>query len=243
MQELLTTSTDDETRYGAFRALRARNERNPVVQGIQLHEAFWLHRVAPNTPPLVHISTNHRAEIVLFGEEPTLQPPFSFQASDFVVTAAAGDEFCTVSRYPTHGTAGKRQCNSMRVAEVLRAIADLGGAYPDAIELLDQANRCKCLSCRLRYDALPIATSVFDLAKAGKGKIELLDAGPELDIVPTLFDTGRRRPPLPLVETEAGRSKIKQKTEDDLGRGSGRTAVLSVLSRSCRLSSGGVIAC
>jgi len=61
--ELLTTAHDDETRYGAFRALRTLNPRDPLVQGEQLNDSFWLHRVAPNTPPLVHISSTHRAEI------------------------------------------------------------------------------------------------------------------------------------------------------------------------------------
>ncbi len=195
LSELLTTSGDDETRYGAFRALRARNEENPLVQGITLNDSFGLHRVAPQSTPLIHVSTNGRAEIVLFGEEPVLQAPFAFHAADFTVTASAADGYCTVSRYPDHGVPAKRQCKTLRVAEVLRTMADLGGAYPEVIELLNQADRCKCLSCRLRYDALPLGTSVYDLAKAGKGDKDLLRA--DLDDDPTLYanPTRPRRPP------------------------------------------------
>ena len=186
---------DDETRYGAFRALRARNEQNVLVRGDYLNNSFWVHRVAPKTPPLVHVSTSHRAEIVVFGAEPMLQAPFAFHTADFTVTAAEGESFCTVSRYPAGGEPMKRECKTLRVAEVLYTMAELGGTYPEVVEMLDQADRCKCLSCRLRFDALPVATSAFDLELAGKGKLDLLDAAPEFDLPPTLFNTGRRPQP------------------------------------------------
>ena len=74
LAELLTSGREDETRYGAFRALRTLNPRHKLVQGELLNESFWLHRVAPNAAPLVHISSTRRAEIVIFGEEPMLKP-------------------------------------------------------------------------------------------------------------------------------------------------------------------------
>jgi hypothetical protein len=205
LQELLTASDDDVIRYGAFRALRARNEHNPHVEGRFLNNSFWLHRTAPNTASLVHVSTSHRAEIVLFGEEPVLRPPFAFHAADFTVTAEAGSEYCTVSRYPAHGAPAKQQCKSLRVAEVLQVMAEQGGTYPEVLELLDQASRCKCLSCRMRYDALPAGTSVYELVEAGKGRSNLLSDAANLDAPPTLFDTGsRRHSPAPPPEPGAG---------------------------------------
>ena len=204
LQDLLTTSTDAQTRYGAFRALRARNEHNVLVEGDLLNESFWLHRIAPQTAPLVHLSTNRRAEIVLFGEEPELQPPFSFLAGDFTITAAAEDQRCTVSRYPVHGEPMKRQCKSLRIAEVLHAMAGMGGTYPDVVELLFQADKCKCLSCPLKVDALPVAISVYDLDKAGKGQMDLNNAGRDRITPTTLFnDTGLHKEPTPIA-TEPG---------------------------------------
>jgi flagellar P-ring protein FlgI len=166
LRELLTTSADDETRYGAFRALRALDEHDPLVQGEFLNDSFWLHRVAPDAPPLVHISTARRAEIVLFGEEPTLKPPFSFLAGQFAVTAT-DDDRCTVSRFPPQGGVKRKEC-SLKLEDLLRTMAAMGGTYPEAIELLQQAQRCESLSCRVRSDALPQAVSVFELARAGK---------------------------------------------------------------------------
>ena len=65
LRDLLATSTDDETRYGAFRALRALDEHDPMVQGELLNESFWLHRVAPEAaaagPPLHDAAGGDRA--------------------------------------------------------------------------------------------------------------------------------------------------------------------------------------
>src|SRR5262249_27303930 len=82
LHELLANSSA-EVRYGAFRALRALRSQDRAdheIQGEQLNESFWLHTVAPDTVPLVHLSTSRRAEIVIFGEEPALRPPFQFLA-------------------------------------------------------------------------------------------------------------------------------------------------------------------
>ena len=66
--------------------------------------------------------------------------------------------------------------------------------YPEAIDLLQQAHRCDCLSCRVRSDALPQAVSVFDLAKAGQHGDNLLNpdgevvaAPQDLGATPTLY--------------------------------------------------------
>jgi hypothetical protein len=198
--ELLQTATDDETRYGAFRALRALDERNQAVRGELLNESFWMHRVAPATPPLVHISTTRRAEVVLFGERPCLKPPFRFLAGEFVVTASEEDTRCTVSRFPLHSAPAWKPC-ALEVEDVLRTMADLGAMYPEVVALLQQADQCQCLSCRVRSDALPQAASVYDLAEAGRGKPgkragapEPLPGGQELGATPTLFDSGLPTP-------------------------------------------------
>jgi hypothetical protein len=201
LRELLETSADDETRYGAFRALRALDEADQAVHGELLNNSFWLHRVAGNTPPLVHVSSTRRAEVVLFGEEPFLRAPFSFLAGEFTVTAAADDTRCTVTRVPLReAPPSRRQC-SLKLADVLRTFAELGGMYPEAVELLQQVQECQSLSCRVRADALPQATTVFDLAKAGQsagGEDEILRVLPgdqDLGLTPTLYELNRQEEP------------------------------------------------
>jgi flagellar basal body P-ring protein FlgI len=196
LAELLTSGQEDEVRYGAFRALRTLNPRHKLVQGELLNDSFWLHRVHTNTTPLVHISSMHRAEIVIFGDEPMLKPDFGLQAGEFVVTAAKDDDHCWISRLPLHGRPVRRPC-SLEVTKVLRTLADMGCMYPEAVALLQQADVGGVLSCRLRCDALPQNTPVEELARIGQQKsdpqaaeAELVPAGQDLGPTPTLFDNG-----------------------------------------------------
>jgi len=197
----LMASNSPETRYGAFRALRAMDERGNGVDGQLLNQSFWLHRVAPGSAPLVHISTAQRAEVVVFGDEPHLEAPFSFLAGpELTVTATEGDEQVTVSRFSkTHGTK-RKQC-SMKVMDVLRVVGELGGTYPDAVELLRQAEKNRCLSCPVAVDALPAAPSVQMLARDGLGEEskttdpEILNARSEMGVTPTLFQSGMAKKP------------------------------------------------
>jgi flagellar basal body P-ring protein FlgI len=197
LHELLSTSADDETRYGAFRALRALNERDAEVKGELLNNSFWVHRVAPHAPPLVHVSSTRRAEVVLFGPEQVLRPPFSFEAGEFVVRATDDDQDrCTISRIPLRGTPSRKQC-SLDVADVLRTMADMGAMYPEAVALLQQAHSCQCLNCRVRCDALPQAVSPDELVRLGKNKsgklgegLELVPGGQDLGLTPTLYELG-----------------------------------------------------
>jgi hypothetical protein len=213
--ELLTTSEDDETRYGAFRALRTLNPANSLIEGEFLNESFWLHRVASQNRPLVHVTSSNRAEIVLFGEDARLVPPFSFLAGEFAITAGADDERCTIGHFPVHGGRVSRKQCSLKIEDVLRNMAEMGCLYPEAVELLQQADACRSLSCRVRCDALPQATSVYDLVKAGQsgkdqeGAAGLVPAGQDLGSTPTLYQTGYQPKPA-LARKPAGPGASKK---------------------------------
>lgn len=220
LRELLA-SPSPEARYGAFRALRALDERNSAVQGELLNESFWLHKVAPGSGPLVHISSNRRAEIVLFGNEAQLQPPFSILTGEFTITANAGDDRATISRFSVQRGQARRQC-SLQVEDVLRTLADMGGLYADAVEMLRQAHRCQGLTCRVEVDALPQATTVQELAKAGRTGTgidlqtdeEIVKARADFGATPTLFARGGRQPSLKFLKEDAtALRKGKEKDE------------------------------
>lgn len=190
LEELLN-APNPETRYGAFRALRARDERDPLVQGEKL-DTFWLHQVARTSSPQVHYSTGKRAEIVLFGDAPQLTAPFALLAGEFTARVAAGESTVTISRFTRRKGQQTKTC-SLEVAEVLRTIAELGGSYADAIELLRQADSTRNLNCALKVDALPKAPTVYDLARAGVqlsgGPGENLSAvSTDIGVTPTLYE-------------------------------------------------------
>lgn len=194
LQDLLLTSADDETRYGAFRALRTLNEHNDVIRGELLNDSFWLHRVPSQVEGLVHFTTMQRAEVVLFGQEAFLKPDFAIQAGDFTLRATPDDTRCSIAWLPLSGGSARRMC-SLRLEDVLRTMAELGGTYPDVVSLLQQLDALKRLTCRVRNDALPQAVSVYDLVSIGResgkdGAEELLRGAQDLGATPSLYERG-----------------------------------------------------
>jgi hypothetical protein len=190
----LLAAPSAEARYGAFRALHALDEHEEAVQGELLNDSFWLHRVAPQSPPLVHLTTSKRAEIVLFGEDACLAPPFAILAGEFTVTASKDDDCCTVCRISARHGRQRRQC-PLKLENVLRTLAELGAVYPDVVDVLRRVDHLQCLSCKVAVDALPQDTTVYELAKAGAGEHDATPTNPEIvkaradfSATPTLFE-------------------------------------------------------
>lgn len=217
----LQSSNSVETRYGAFRALRALDEHDPSVQGELLNDSFWVHHVAPGSQPLVHLSSSRRAEIVLFGDNVSLVPPFSFLAGEFTVTAGKNDDKCTISRLSVKYGTSRKQCG-LKLETVLRSMADMGGMYPEVVELLRQAGSCQTMTCGLAIDALPQATSVYELAKNGsenpdfiKTDQEILDAKADFSATPTLFEKSASRRARPTVTNDDVSTLSEKKPKDE----------------------------
>jgi hypothetical protein len=168
--EDLLAAKEPELRYGAFRALREVDPTGDLVRGAWARRAFVIHEVRTAGPSLVHLLTEGRSEIVLFGEPPSLVPPFSLTAGpNITVTARAGDAVATVARFlpKSGGQPAYVQC-SLNAADVLRTMAELGGTYTDAADMLRKANDRKALNCKLATDALPQAVPIKRLAKAAQ---------------------------------------------------------------------------
>jgi hypothetical protein len=204
----LLGSPSSEARYGAFRALRALDEHEPAVEGEHLNDSFWLHRCAPQSTGLVHLSHSRRPEVVLFGEDAFLKPPFSFLAGEFTITAGAEDNKCTITRLSLYRGTVRKQC-PLKLEDVIRALAEMGAAYPNLDEFLIQADRTDRLTCPLAIDALPQGTSVETLAKNGaedpdflKDTEEIRNARADIGATPTLFEkTTSRNSAVPSRDT------------------------------------------
>lgn len=165
----LINSEIPEVRYGAFRAIREREPRTFTTKDQMMNKSFWLHKVAPDSTPLVHVLKQGRAEVVVFGKTPKLVAPFSLRAGpDLVVTAKVGDSAVTISRFSTRKPQRQEQC-SFAVADIVRTMAELGAQYVDVVELLTQARDLKTLDCELAVDAFPKGAEIKALADHARG--------------------------------------------------------------------------
>ncbi len=160
----------NETRYGAFRALWAMNDRDALVRGEKLGEQFNLHVIDSLGPPLVHVTRSYRPEVVLFGQDQRLTTPFVLEAGkDIMLTAK--DDRVTVSRFKPNQPDQKRVV-STRLEDCLKAIVDLGGTYPDVVQTLQAAKAKGVLTGRFAIDAVPSGGRRYDRGAGGLAKAE-----------------------------------------------------------------------
>jgi len=152
LQSLLS-SRSAETRYGAFRALWKMDRNLPLLRGERLGDACSLHRLDVGGPPLVHVTRSERPEIVFFGTEHPVADGLRAEAGGHVVVVVEGRR-ARVSRF----AAGQPDRSSEVAAtadEIVRAVIEIGGTYPDAVQFLQQASSARALASRLAFEAVP----------------------------------------------------------------------------------------
>jgi len=160
LQELLHVPSA-ETRYGAFRALRNRNPMDQTIRGEFMGGQFWYHGINSPTAPMVHITAQRHPEIVLFGTDIFLRQPFTLDAGPLIFVNGQTPNVVVVTRFATAGGLDERRTVSNRLDEVIRAVVDMGGTYPDVVQMLRQADMMGVLSCRLEIDCLPESNRIF----------------------------------------------------------------------------------
>lgn len=173
LRELLK-SPSAETRYGAFRALVELNPNDAAVAGEKLGDQFWYHVVRTEGPPMVHVTKNRRAEVVLFGDNIRLKGPFAVEAGNRIMVTSQEPGKVTVSRFAVN-EADQKRFVSDSLDEIIRAVVELGGTYPDVVQMLQEARVAGALEARFEVDAVP---------EAGR-RYEEKDAPNESDVAPS----------------------------------------------------------
>ena len=143
-----------ETRYGAFRSLWAMNEHDPLVRGEKMGGQFTYHVLDVAGPPMVHVTDSYRPEIVLFGKD----QQFSVAAGARRRAKHPGQRPERRTRSSSAASTGaepEQRIVSTSIDEVVRAIVELGGTYPDVVQALQQAKHDGALASRFLVDALP----------------------------------------------------------------------------------------
>jgi flagellar basal body P-ring protein FlgI len=158
-----------ETRYGAFRALWAMNPNEPAIRGEMLGGQFSYHVLDTTAPPMIHVTRSRRAEVVLFGRDQRLKAPILLEAGNHILVNGRSDDQVVVSKFSAD-EADQKRIVSNRIDDILRAIVELGGTYPDVVQALQQAKTSGALTCRFEVDALPEGGRRYDRIAKGEGK-------------------------------------------------------------------------
>ena len=162
----MLSSSSAETRYGAFRALWTMNKKDSLIAGEKLNDQFTYHVLDVAGPAMIHVTHNRLPEIVLFGRDQNFVSPMSVNAGNQIMVNGTSPGEITVSKFAVR-EADQKRVVSTRVDEVIRAVAELGGTYPDVVQMLQEAKAAGALPSRFEIDALPEAGRTYDEGLAG----------------------------------------------------------------------------
>ncbi len=160
-----------ETRYGAFRAIWLMNPRDPKIHAEIIHKQFALHSLPSKGSPMVHVTRNTRPEVVLFGDNQRFVTPLLMEAGPRIRVSSEGNDRVAVSRFAPNEPDQKRIVSS-RVDEVIRAVGELGGTYPDVVQMLSEAKEKNILLGRFEVDLLPKAGRKYHRQLADKSETD-----------------------------------------------------------------------
>jgi hypothetical protein len=137
------------------------NADDPLVRGERLGDQFTYHVLDVAGPAMVHVTRSYRPEVVLFGKNQHFALPLVLDAGQKVLVNGQSGGKITVSRF-SPGEEPEQRVVSTSVDDVVRAIVELGGTYPDVVQALQQAKHDGALTGRFLVDALPEPGRQYD---------------------------------------------------------------------------------
>ena len=127
-------------------------------------------------PPMVHVTRSFRPEIVTFGPDQVLRLPLSVDAGKSIgVNSTNGNDgpadgkHITVSRFEA-GKPDQKRVVSCRLDDVIHAIVDLNGTYPDVVQFLQRAKTCGALAMPARGRCVAESVPQFTNESKAKGR-------------------------------------------------------------------------
>jgi hypothetical protein len=164
----LMANPDPMLRYGAFCSLRLADENSTAIAGQMVNKSYWLHSVAPGSPGLVHLTSNKRCEIVMFGDNIKLRGPFTLPiGSDFTINVPANGEEAIITQIKivkNEPVKFEEKCPTDLYAALL-TLGKLGGGYTEAVELIRRADKAQILSASVVVDAIVPELNIRHLAE------------------------------------------------------------------------------
>lgn len=148
----LLSAKSAETRYGAFRAITSMAPNDVFTRGEDMQGMFNYHVLDVAGPSMIHATSSHRPEIVLFGKQHELKLPLVLDAGPKILVNGLSGGQIKVSQF---GGTTQQLTVANDVEAVIRAVVELGGTYPDVVQMLQQAKESGAITSRFRVNALP----------------------------------------------------------------------------------------
>ena len=103
---------------------------------------------------MIHVTRNRKAETCPLRPGPALPHAAGDNAGKEIMVTSTAEGEISVSKFAPH-EADQKRVVSTRVDDVIRAIVELGGTYPDVVQAIQEAKATGCLEGRFEIDALP----------------------------------------------------------------------------------------
>ena len=159
------------------------NKNDPLIKGEELGSQFSYHVLNTSGPPMIHVTRTLRPELVMFGPDQRLSTPVIVEAGTSIIINAADDEHVTVSKFAI-GQSDQKRVVSNKLDDIIRTVVELGGGYPDIVQMLQEAKAAKALNSRFEVDALPQRNRTYDRptedGQSARAHLEVAGAVPNL---------------------------------------------------------------
>lgn len=158
----LINQDNPEVRYGAVRALRHRNPRDPLISSPQTFRVGSLLEIPTSGPDMVAISLTSIPEVVFFGRVPQVKLSAFHNVNPNLLLKSSGPNQITVSHFAADQEDRIVECDS-DLRSVLEAIAKVGGGYGDWVRLVRESQEMGMISIPVAMNPVPGA----DLQETG----------------------------------------------------------------------------
>ena len=151
-----------ETRYGAFVALREREDSGQELASEPIGDALKLYRLDSEASPAIVLSIRNEPEIVVFGEvAPVRIPRFLFGPGGLIIKPDPADSSkLRISRFQV-GKEDRRVVVASTLRGLIEGIVSVGGNYGDVVTVLRAAKAKGHFEDQLAIDPLPKALRTY----------------------------------------------------------------------------------
>jgi hypothetical protein len=172
---------DFETRYGAIRALRRRNQRDPLVLGHTVARVGDLLEIPSSGDGFVAVSMFETPEIVFFGQVPQLNLPAFHNVNKNMLIQPTGQNEVTITHFLIDQDDISVVCPA-DLRSVLQGIAQVGGGYGDWVSFVRECQELGFMSIPVAMNPIPPTGRSYDRESAwaaGEGKPTVQQQAPE----------------------------------------------------------------